>query len=165
MITFAICGVWHGEGWTYLTWGLLFGFYLTYANWTEKVSKNIRKRFHIKKTATLYIIYKVTMTFLLVSFAWIFFRANSLTEALLIIKRIFTTAGMPFYESPANLIYSIFGILVLLFADFKQEYFRSSILLLYNRHSYIRIGTIVSMIVVILLIGVYDGGQFIYFQF
>ena len=58
MVTFIICGLWHGEGWNYLIWGVLFGVYLTWSNWTEKLNKNIRKRLHIRKTAPLYIIYK-----------------------------------------------------------------------------------------------------------
>ena len=48
MVTFVICGIWHGVGWTYLVWGILFGIYLTYSNWTGEFNKNIRKRFHKK---------------------------------------------------------------------------------------------------------------------
>ena len=165
MITFAICGLWHGEGWTYLIWGLLFGFYLTYSNWTEKFNKNVRKRLHIRKTAPLYVHYKIILTFILVSFAWIFFRASSLTEAIEIIKKIFTSFGFPFYESPGNLIYAIFGILSLIAIDLKREFFNNRFSLLSNKYSVVRIGTIVAMVMIILLIGVFDGGQFIYFQF
>ena len=88
-----------------------------------------------------------------------------MTVAFGIINSIFNSAGMPFYESPANLIYAIFGILVLLFVDLKREYFNNRIAFLCSKFSAIRIGTIVAMVLIILLIGVFDGGQFIYFQF
>ena len=106
MITFAICGIWHGVGWTYLIWGILFGIYLTYSNWTKDLHKTIRKRFHIRKTSHYYIFYKILLTFILVLFAWIFFRADTLTEAIQIIRKIFTSSGSVFYELPSNLIFA-----------------------------------------------------------
>lgn len=165
MITFAICGIWHGEGWTYLTWGLIFGFYLTYANWTEKISKNIRKQFHIRKTAPLYILYKVTLTFILVSFAWIFFRSSCLTQSTNILYSIFTSLGSVFYESQANLIFSVLGIVIVIVDDIKNEYFKTKVSFFYNRYYIIRYLSIVCLIILIMLIGVFDGGEFIYFQF
>jgi D-alanyl-lipoteichoic acid acyltransferase DltB (MBOAT superfamily) len=165
MITFAICGLWHGEGWNYLVWGLLFGGFLTFTNWTEKWDKNIRKRFQIRKTDRAYVFYNILLTFVLVSFTFIFFKSGSITQATGIIKSIFTSVGLPFYESPANLIYAVFGIMVLLAVDTKREFFNNKFSLFYNKYSAIRIGTIVSMVMIILLIGVFDGGQFIYFQY
>jgi len=54
MITFAVCGIWHGVGWTYLVWGVLFGVYLAYANMTKDFNKALRKKLHIKKKSQLY---------------------------------------------------------------------------------------------------------------
>ena len=165
LITFAICGLWHGEGANFLVWGLLFGVYLSYSNWTVNINKNIRKNLHISKKSVFYTTYKIIITFLLVSFAFIFFRASSLNSAVDIINKIFTSYGFPFYESPGNLIYAVFGILILITIDFKREFLNDRFSLLYNKYSAIRIGTIISMVMTILLIGVFDGGQFIYFQF
>ncbi len=165
MITFAICGLWHGEGMTYLTWGLLFGTYLTFANWSEKSQRNFRKRFKIKKTSTPYIVMHILLTFVLVSFAWIFFRAGTLSDASGIIRKIFTSAGTPFYESPANLIYAIAGISALIAVDLKREYYQNTISLLHSKYSLVRIGTIASLVIATVLMGVLDGGQFIYFKF
>jgi alginate O-acetyltransferase complex protein AlgI len=165
MITFTICGIWHGEAWTYLVWGVLFGVYLTYANWTEKLSKNFRKRYKIRKSSKGYIAYNIVITFILVSIAWIFFRASSLADAGIIIKKILTSFSKPFYESPANILFALFGILTLIAMDFNTEFFESRFSLLNNRYYLVRIATIVAMIVTILLIGVFDGGQFIYFQY
>jgi alginate O-acetyltransferase complex protein AlgI len=165
LITFAICGLWHGEGFNFLAWGLLFGIYLSYANWTSGINKNIRKTLHISKKSKFYIGYKIILTFLLVLFTFIFFRAPSLTIAFEITRKIFTSYGAPFYASPGNIIYAVFGILVLTVVDFKREFFNNKISLLYHKYSAIRIGTIVAMVMIILVCGVFDGGQFIYFQF
>lgn len=165
MITFAVCGIWHGVGWTYLFWGIIFGTYLTYSNWTKEFHKVVRKRLKINKASKYYIFYKVITTFFLVMFAWIFFRAESINDALSIIKRIFTSIGPVFYENPSNLIFAIIGILILVAVDFKQEYFLKKWLIFHSKHQLIRITGIIIIVLTILLIGVFDGGQFIYFQF
>jgi|WetSurMetagenome_2_1015567.scaffolds.fasta_scaffold03523_5 alginate O-acetyltransferase complex protein AlgI len=164
-ITFSICGIWHGVGWTYLIWGVLFGIYLTYSNWTKNFNKKIRKRFQIRKASPFYLFYKIIITFILVLFAWIFFRANSLSEAISIIRKIFTSTGAVFYQSPYDLIYAMIGIISLIIIDIKREYFNERGSILCNRHSIVRIAGIIIIIVAILLLGVFDGGQFIYFQF
>ena len=165
MITFSICGIWHGVGWTYLIWGLLFGVYLTYSNWTRQLNKKIRKRFHIRKTSPYYITYKTLITFLLVLLAWVFFRADSFNEAILIIRKILSFSGSLFFGNPSNLIFSLIGIISLIAVDFKREYYNSSLSILNSKHPYVRIAGIVFLVITILLVGVLDGGQFIYFQF
>ena len=165
MVTFAVCGIWHGVGWTYLIWGILFGIFLSYSNWTKDLHKRLRKRFHIRKTSKYYIFYKVILTFTLVLFAWIFFRADSLTEAIGIIRKIFTSAGSVFYESSSDLVFSLFGIVALIAVDLKREYYNHRWSILYSKYPFVRIAGIVIIITTILLIGVFDGGQFIYFQF
>jgi len=89
MITFYICGLWHGEGLHYQVWGLLFGFLLTVSNWTQKPARNIRKKFHIIKTSGGYRITQILLTFLLLNFTWIFFRSEGLPEAKTILVNIF----------------------------------------------------------------------------
>jgi alginate O-acetyltransferase complex protein AlgI len=165
MINFSICGIWHGVGWTYLFWGILFGIFLTSSNWTKDLSKGIRKRFQIKKSSSYYIFYKIVITFMLILFTWIFFRSGSLTEAFMIIRKILTSSGPVFYETPSTLIYSFLGILTMILFDIKQEYFHDRISILYNKYAIVRIAGIVFIVLTILLIGVFDEGQFIYFQF
>jgi D-alanyl-lipoteichoic acid acyltransferase DltB (MBOAT superfamily) len=165
MVTFAICGLWHGEGWTYILWGLLFGVYLTWSNWTEKLNKKIRKQLHIKKTTPVYVFYKVVLTFILVSFTWIFFRAVTLKAALSIIYKIFTFKGNLFIGEQDNFFYSIIAIMLLLLAEFKLEYFSGKYEFFQNKSVVIRYASYLFIVVYIGLFGVFDGGQFIYFQF
>jgi len=165
IITFGICGIWHGVGYTYLLWGILFGVYLTWANWTADINKKIRKSLHIKKSNSFYIFYNILITFILVLIAWIFFRADSVTGAFNILKKIFTAPGSLYLGSPSDFILCLFGILSLIALDLKREYFNTRWSILYNKYSFVRIAGITAIIMVILLIGVLDGGQFIYFQF
>lgn len=165
IITFGIAGIWHGEGLNYLAWGLLFGIYLTCSNWTAKLSRKIRKKLHISKFSIFHKVSRIFITFFLVSLAWIFFRAPDLSTAFAIIGKILTTTGTLFIESPPYLIYSFFGLSILLFKDFTDEFTPSRFLLFESRHKFIRVMAYSSIIILILLIGVFDGGQFIYFQF
>ncbi|MFZ2338514.1 MAG: MBOAT family O-acyltransferase [Bacteroidales bacterium] len=165
LFTFIICGLWHGVGWTYLIWGILFGLYLTWSHWTKNLHKSLRKKLHIRKTSKPYLLYKIITTFFLVSFAWIFFRADSISDAFQVIRKIFTTYGKVFYENPSNLIFSFMGIIILCAVEFRQEYFSTKWQILYSKYPIVRIAGIVFLVLTILLIGVFDGGQFIYFQF
>lgn len=82
VITFAVCGIWHGEGLNFLIWGLLFSIYLTTANWTLGINKKLRKRLHISKKSSLYRTYVIVISFILVTFTWIFFRADNTHDAI-----------------------------------------------------------------------------------
>jgi alginate O-acetyltransferase complex protein AlgI len=164
-VTFSICGIWHGVGWTFLIWGLLFGFYQTYANWTADLNKQLRKFLHIKKKSKWFSAYNVIMTFMLILTTWIFFRADSVGNAINILATIFKTHGPLFIGNSSSFVFGIAGILALILIDFKNEYFNGEFSVLHNRYLAVRVAGIVCIVLTILLIGVLDGGQFIYFQF
>ncbi len=89
LVTFVLSGLWHGANWTFLIWGALHGTYILLSN----ASNNIRARF-VEATGlinfpNIHKVLKVSATFSLISFAWIFFRANSLSDALYISSHIF----------------------------------------------------------------------------
>ena len=121
IITFSVCGLWHGEGLNFLLWGLLFGTYLTIANWTLGLSKYLRKKLGISKSSTLYRVYGIGITYLLVSFAWIFFRADTTNDAINIIKSISSLSG-PLFIVRRTLILSMIGLVILIFVDAKKEF-------------------------------------------
>lgn len=87
LITFFICGLWHGLTLNFIIWGLIFATYLIFSRITNKFRKKIKKKLKLTNPK-LNIIISVTITFLLITFNWIFFRANSLPDAILIIKHI-----------------------------------------------------------------------------
>ncbi len=79
MITFVVSGLWHGANWTFIFWGLLHGIYLI-GEKLLSVSGNALSA--IKRGS------HIVVTFGLVCFAWIFFRANDLSDAFLVIENI-----------------------------------------------------------------------------
>jgi D-alanyl-lipoteichoic acid acyltransferase DltB (MBOAT superfamily) len=164
MITFIVCGIWHGVGWTYLVWGALFGFLLSFSNLTKDFQKTMRKKLGINKSSPGYRFYSIGLTFVLVLIAWIFFRANTLTEAGQIIGRIITFSGKIFYK-PSELGFAILAIGSIMVMDLKLEFFPGRLPVLSNRNFVIRLAGIAILIMMIILLGALDGGQFIYFQY
>ena len=89
-LIFLVSGFWHGANWTFMVWGLLHALYImpsvffnTHRNNLEIVA--IHQRFPSFKELAAMVI-----TFSLTTFAWIFFRAHSLTEAYIYIRGIFS---------------------------------------------------------------------------
>ena len=82
MITMTLCGLWHGAAWTFVVWGALHGFYLVVSVVTRKLRKRLVRATGLKKRSRLHEVLAVIVTFNLVSFAWIFFRAASLQKAV-----------------------------------------------------------------------------------
>ena len=164
-IVFLISGLWHGANWTYIIWGSLNGFYLVFAIITQKFRNKINGITGLKDLPVLYQISQILITFFLACFAWIFFRANNVSDAFVIIKKISTFGGSIFMENPSMMIYSLFGIFLLLMVEFKKEYYKGEFSFFNHRSWIVRNLSYASLIIIILLFGVFDGGQFIYFQF
>jgi len=162
---FLVSGLWHGANWTYMIWGALNGVYLVGGLISAPLIKKINRITRIDKFRGLHTFFQVIITFILVCFAWIFFRANTVSDAFLIIKKIARFKGPVFYEDLSTLGYSFLGIIFLLIVEFKQEYFGKRFLVLNHPHFAIRNLAYAVMVLLIILFGVFDGGQFIYFQF
>jgi D-alanyl-lipoteichoic acid acyltransferase DltB (MBOAT superfamily) len=165
LIVFLVSGLWHGANWTFIIWGALNGFYLVFAI----ISQRLRDKFNmitgIIKLPKLNHLLQILITFMLSCFAWIFFRANNLRDALLIIKKIFLFSGSLFIGDKQQLFYCVSGIVFLIIAEFRCEYFRLGALPIKTNHWLTEQIAYACIIVLILLFGVFDGGQFIYFQF
>ena len=89
-ITFLLSGLWHGANWTYVIWGGLNGLYLIFAQVTISYRKRIVEFFKINRISKAHNILKIGCTFILTAFAWIFFRANSFSDAVHIFISLFS---------------------------------------------------------------------------
>lgn len=165
LFTFAICGVWHGESLNYLIWGLIFGIYLTVAAWKLDTSKYLRKALHIPKKSLFYRFYSITVTFVLVSFAWIFFRADTLQDSFQIIGRIFSHKGGSLFLQWESFFAAAIALTILLYKEAGEEFFPKRYSLLTNPSSLIRIASYACLLAIIILLGVFDNTQFLYFQY
>lgn len=161
VITFAILGFWHGANLTYIVFGFLQGFILSVEFFTRKTRKKIRQK--IPDLLNTYA--GIAFTFGYFAFSLIFFRAQSVSDALTILKRLFTARGTLFIENPSILIFSILGILFLLSVELKKEFYDNLFTLSNNKNWLIRNSYYCFLVLVILIAGVFDGGEFIYFQF
>lgn len=88
LVVFAVSGLWHGAGLTFLIWGLLNGLYQVVGMWTLSVRKRVRAALHIPEDAWYAAAFQGLLTFGLITISWIFFRASSIYDALFILKRI-----------------------------------------------------------------------------
>ncbi|MEP7142739.1 MAG: MBOAT family O-acyltransferase [Ferruginibacter sp.] len=160
-ITFIVLGFWHGANWTFIVFGALQGFILTIEFFTRKARKQIRK----KIPGLLNSIAGTAFTVGYFAFSLIFFRADSLPGAITIIKRIFTAGGPIYIENPSMILFSLLGISFLVLVEYKKEYFNGLFTLSNNRNWLVRNCYYCFLLLIILIAGVFDGGEFIYFQF
>lgn len=165
-ITFVVSGLWHGANWTFVAWGALHGFYLIFANWTNSL-KNIYRKYIVKNKAinSFYQAGQILITFILANFAWVFFRANDIQGALEILnKMVHPFEGDIYISSWTLILNSFFVTFVLLFVELVIEY-GNKWRTIYNTNWIIQTSFVSVTLVLIILFGVFDGGQFIYFQF
>jgi alginate O-acetyltransferase complex protein AlgI len=87
--TFLISGLWHGASWSFVIWGMLHGTYLATANFYRPFQKRIYARLGLTGSP-LVAVWQTFVTFQLVAFSWIFFRANSLDDALAVARSLLT---------------------------------------------------------------------------
>lgn len=164
-IVFLISGLWHGANWTYIIWGAMNGFYLVFAIVSQNVRKKINYKIGIEKLPRINITLQILITFLLSCFAWIFFRANNVSDAFLIVNQIFFFQDSLFIGDTQQLLYCFGAIGFLIFIEIRREYFGHSTLPFKTNHWLKEQLAYASLVIMIFLFGVFDGGQFIYFQF
>jgi len=157
LVTFIVSGIWHGANWTFFCWGTLHGILLC----IEK-ALGVGKRSYSGAAKLMH----WAVTFVLVSLAWIFFRANNMADALTVITGIFTKAGIP------DISFAMFtdlclaaSALSLMFVKEVSDEYNHRIQIAESRHWLVRHAYIVAMIAIVILFGVLGGDQFIYFQF
>lgn len=151
-VTFMVSGIWHGASWTFIVWGALHGLF-----------QIVEKILGINKLQSIELPLKwvrIIVTFVLVSFAWIFFRMPTLSDAWCVIVKIFTDGS----GNVAGIVGPMSFILIVLFKDFMDEYQIKALRLLHSRYAIIRWATYLILFTAIATTGVY-GGQFIYSGF
>lgn len=89
VIVFAVSGVWHGVGLNFLIWGLLHGLYQVFDGLTAGIRAKVLDRCHVSRDTFSFVLGQRVMTFVLVTFAWIFFRAATFADACSVIRRLF----------------------------------------------------------------------------
>lgn len=159
IIVFVVSGIWHGAAYTFLIWGAMHGLCMIIER--QIYGDSIKQ---IDNKITIPNIIRIFLTFNIVSFAWIFFRAASIDEAFMIIGKIFTSHGNLFVDT-VTLANGFLFVALLFSKDFIDEFYPNKTLLFNNKHLVIRWSSYIIAVLLVILFGVIDGGQFIYFQF
>lgn len=167
-LTFLVSGFWHGSSLTYLVWGAIHGLLQileTFLYPKRNPGEPARKKHW----------WQLPITFCLVCFAWIFFRANSMQDALWIISRLFWDIGNPLnylktaviclnlsYVSMAGMALSAAALLLYDAVSLKRDVIE----LISRQRAFVRWPVYILLLVVTALFS-YKGiaTEFIYFQF
>ncbi len=96
LLVFLVSGLWHGANWTFIVWGALHGGYLLGSLWTRNWRARLAQAIGLNEQPWLHRALQTLLTFTLVCFAWIFFRASNLATAFYIITHLFD--GWPVFS-------------------------------------------------------------------
>jgi D-alanyl-lipoteichoic acid acyltransferase DltB (MBOAT superfamily) len=86
-VVFLVSGLWHGANWTFVVWGSLHGAYVVAEVWSRKARDWIARAVHVESQGVRTVLGTAT-TFILVSFAWIFFQSPSVSHALVLVRNM-----------------------------------------------------------------------------
>lgn len=161
-LTFFISGFWHGASWTYVICFSIHGFYLVICSLKEKRQRKFEKKYHLKKKEWWLWLNRI-VTFFLVATASIFFRANTTHDAFYGVSQILTNLQNINLLDKFHLAYGILAVLILFVGEYLVEYQKVKV----TDKNMVRVYAASSCVILalILSLGVFDGGQFIYFQF
>ena len=166
-IVFLVSGLWHGAAMTFVIWGAIHGIFIV----VEKALTKIRKKIFTSKKHVLNYVLALPFTFIIVCFAWVFFRANSFKDALLIIKNSFQNGaeaniynlGLVKHE------FSLLVIMIILLVSFELIHKKMNVSKLLSRlYLPLRWSFYLIITFCIMIFGVYGDNvikDFIYFQF
>ena len=147
-LTMVISGLWHGAAWTFVIWGVVHAL-------GRFATREMERTYLYKEKVPK--IFKQLFVFTFVCFAWIFFRAENINDAWIIISRIFTS-GIANPNCPLLALIMIFA--VWLYQFMYESKFRSLLEI-----KYVKISIVVFMILYLLIFAPSSEQGFIYFQF
>lgn len=156
LITFTVSGLWHGANWTFIAWGFLNA--LVYI-----LETLFRKAKKWESRTKIYRFFRILFTFVIINVLWIFFRANNISDALLLLKNItIPDFSIPFdHKWMLVLFILIFFNLIIDYVDSKRELSEW----LPTKSSIFRVAFFYVLLIMIIFIGNWHITPFIYFQF
>jgi len=172
LIVFVVSGLWHGANLTFLAWGMFHGLCVIFSSMTKQLRQKLCLAAGCMKWPKAHLLAQAVLTFLLVTFGWIFFRANSLTDAFYIITHLFSNlkstslqiitgfSGISRQLLLLSFLFIIFMELVhLLQQHIKIRHFLS------EKPLWLRWLIYLIILFSILIFGQFEQKEFIYFQF
>jgi D-alanyl-lipoteichoic acid acyltransferase DltB (MBOAT superfamily) len=163
MITFLTSGLWHGAAYNFIVWGAYHGIAQIIGKMTNNRKIAFWKALNVNLNGEFKKFVDIALTFIIVSYGWMIFYVSDFSSAIEITKGYFHL-GMP-YMHQTTLFFFAIGFLILFIKDFKDEFMPDKHFLLESKYEPVRYVSFAVLSVLIVLIGVLGGGQFIYFKF
>lgn len=162
-IIFLVSGFWHGANWTFIVWGALNALYFLPLLLSNTNRNNMKIVAYDKNWPTFKELVSILITFTLTVFAWIFFRANSLTHAITYIKDIFTSKLISLPEIRPT--YVIVLVLIFIFIEWVGRRNNYAIEKLFFDNSVLVRWSFYFALMIAIFIFSTKEQEFIYFQF
>ena len=162
-IIFIVSGFWHGSNWTFIAWGFLNAVYFLPLLLTNNNRNHLSIVAEHSALPTLKELLQMGLTFFITMMAWVFFRSESMTQALSICREIFSTSLFSLPAQRPLYMFLAIGIFMIIEWMGRRERFALESFLL-HRHRVMRWGFYYVLMMAILL---FAGKEqtFIYFQF
>lgn len=165
LVVFTVSGLWHGANWTFIIWGMIHGVYYVLERFLAKPASWFCSVLRIRGWLRKWL--RVLVTFHLVTLAWVFFKAASLTDAAYVIKGICTSPTGLLYLGPSQLTTFLGAGLILLLIAVQFLQYRGLVPMSKSERMfpiYVRWPAYAAMIFGISIFGI-SNNEFIYFQF
>jgi D-alanyl-lipoteichoic acid acyltransferase DltB (MBOAT superfamily) len=168
LITFGVSGLWHGANWTYVIWGLLNGLYLILGNLAKPLRDRALGLLGMRSESALRRTIMLSTTFGLTCVAWVFFRAKSVGDAWYVLTHFYRNWDFSQIGTEQFLMrqmpVAVASIVLLEIAQWVHA--RHSLAAVIARLSLAPRWSIYSTFVIgVVLFGIFQKNQFIYFQF
>ncbi len=163
-VTFILLGLWHGASWNFVIYGAIQGIVICYELKTSKFRNVLNK-----KMPHIYPVFSVFRTYIIFSLSLLFFRIEKFSDVIYAYKHMFDGIATTFKElnlgmNDHNIIVFFFAVFLMFlyeFFDAKKPLFDA----LFKKPKVIRWFVYYSLLLIIILFGVFDSGDFIYIQF
>lgn len=161
-IIFVVSGFWHGANWTYLAWGFINAVYFLPLLLLKKNRNNMESEDLSWNVESIKVRLSIILTFLLTCIAWVFFRAKSITDAVLYLERIVVNGDFA-SQNLSNERYNYELLLMIGFFVLVEWNNRTKVEPISGNYSYLKLTLCLAAIIAL---GTYsDHKEFIYFQF
>ena len=130
LVVWLVTGIWHGAAWKFVAWGLFHAAVLIASTLLEPTFNAVNQRLHIRTEKPAWHLFQMARTYFICCVGRVFFRAESLREALAMLRAIVSTSPAPrqmleclieFSTSWSELVVTLFTVVVLCVVDAFQE--------------------------------------------
>ena len=164
VLTLFIMGMWHGASLTFLVWAFYQGVFISLEAITKKRKFEIEQRFNLTKKVW-YILLSIVVTYSIFAFSFLTGGIrHTVSEGLLAVNKMFTDFGHVYMDKTV-LLYAFVGIIVVVLSEFRDEFFPNGFSFFNNKSVVVRWISYFSVLLIIFVLGVFSGGNFIYFNF